>query len=116
MSRFSNTADSGGVTGSTVGPLRWMSPESLSDGIYNEKTDIYSFGILVWETMTNGSRPYPTINDPVQVASKVVMGQLKLEIPLTAPSILADIMRSCMKFKADERPTFKDIIALFPLK
>jgi len=114
MSRFGMN-DSSGKTQSTVGPLRWMSPESLSDGIYSEKSDVYSFGVLIYEILTYGALPYPAIVDPVQVASKVVMGKLTLEVPPNSPPLLAEIMVSAIKFKPEDRPTFKSILALFPL-
>ena len=39
-------------------PVRWMSPESLSDGYFTSKSDIWSFGILIYEIITFGSFPY----------------------------------------------------------
>jgi len=114
MSRFNATGDDSGKTGSLVGPLRWMSPESLSEGVYSEKTDVYSFGVLLWEIMTFGTQPYPEFIDPVVVGTRVAMGKLTLEAPKGAPASIADAMNSCIKYNPDERPVFRAVIALFP--
>jgi len=49
MSRFVASIEDGGKTASMSGPIRWLSPESLNSQVYNSKTDVYSFGILIWE-------------------------------------------------------------------
>ena len=54
-------------------PRRWMAPESLYDNIFTVKSDIWSFGILMWEIVTLGSTPYPGIA-AAEVMKKVRAG------------------------------------------
>lgn len=53
-------------------PLRWLSPESIDDGIFTSKSDVWSFGILLWEILTLGQQPFSGKNN-VQVKFLVKM-------------------------------------------
>lgn len=56
-------------------PFRWMSPESLVDGVFTSQSDAWSFGVLLWEVMSLGQRPYQEY-DNVQVLSYVKSGRI----------------------------------------
>ena len=64
---------------SAVGPIRWMAPESLSRRIYSSKSDVWAFGVLLWEIMTLGYVPYNQISDKDVVAA--VLGGERLQNP-----------------------------------
>ncbi|KAJ8733161.1 hypothetical protein PYW08_001459 [Mythimna loreyi] len=90
-------------------PIRWMAPESLYDNIFSVKSDIWSFGILLWEIVTLGSTPYPGLsaND---VMKKVIEGY-RLEKPEHCHRELYNIMYYCWEAEPKERPDFADIVA-----
>ena len=44
-------------------PVKWMAPESLEKGTYNTKTDVWSYGVVVWELLTRGVTPYPDVDN-----------------------------------------------------
>ena len=61
-------------------PVRWTAPEALRDGIYSVKSDIWSYGVLVFEIVTFGSFPYQGLSNR-QVVEEVVKGT-PLKLPL----------------------------------
>jgi proto-oncogene tyrosine-protein kinase ROS len=66
-------------------PVRWMAPEQLVDGISSSQSDVWSFGVLLWEIMSLGHRPYSFLsNDNQKVYSYVRNGGI-LEKPMGCP-------------------------------
>ncbi|XP_034485733.1 tyrosine kinase receptor Cad96Ca [Drosophila innubila] len=91
-------------------PIRWMATESLYDNIFSIKSDIWSFGILMWEIVTLGSTPYPGIS-AADVMRKVRDGY-RLEKPEHCRRELYNIMYYCWSHDVNERPTFAEIIKM----
>jgi proto-oncogene tyrosine-protein kinase Ret len=54
-------------------PMKWMAPESLTDHVYTTKSDVWGFGILLWELVTLGCSPYPGVS-PEQLFSLLQSG------------------------------------------
>jgi ephrin-A len=110
MSRFvANSADAQHVTASSVGPLKWMSPQSLLDKAWNEKSDVWAFGVLMYEVIAR-EEPYADL-EPVQVAAQVCRDGITLEPPNTFGDDLVDLLHSCMRWEETGRPTFRQIHA-----
>ncbi|XP_040173385.1 protein sevenless isoform X2 [Anopheles arabiensis] len=86
-------------------PVRWMSPESLVDGVFTSQSDIWAFGVLLWEIMTLGEQPYQAKNN-VEVLNHVREGG-HLDRPKVCPNEMYELMKYCWKFSPEERPTFR---------
>uniref|UniRef100_G1RSK1 Tyrosine-protein kinase receptor n=1 Tax=Nomascus leucogenys TaxID=61853 RepID=G1RSK1_NOMLE len=88
-------------------PVRWMAPESLMDGIFTTQSDVWSFGILIWEILTLGHQPYPAHSN-LDVLNYVQTGG-RLEPPRNCPDDLWNLMTQCWAQEPDHRPTFHRI-------
>ncbi|XP_058466436.1 tyrosine kinase receptor Cad96Ca [Malaya genurostris] len=91
-------------------PIRWMATESLYDNIFTVKSDIWSFGILMWEIVTLGSTPYPGIA-AADVMRKVRDGY-RLEKPEHCRRELYNIMFYCWAKDPNERPDFPEVVEM----
>ncbi|XP_034829847.1 tyrosine kinase receptor Cad96Ca isoform X2 [Maniola hyperantus] len=89
-------------------PIRWMAPESLYDDIFSVKSDIWSFGVLLWEIVTLGSTPYPGLSAG-DVMRKVREGH-RLEKPEHCRRELYNIMYYCWEVEPTTRPDFKEVV------
>jgi serine/threonine protein kinase len=85
-----------------------MAPESISKHKYSVKTDIYAFGILLFEICSHGALPLSEINGR-DLAIKRRDENLTPIMPVGSPDILVEITRECWEFDPDLRPTFKMI-------
>ncbi|XP_066156235.1 proto-oncogene tyrosine-protein kinase ROS isoform X1 [Euwallacea fornicatus] len=86
-------------------PVRWMAPESLLDGVFTCQSDVWAFGVLLWEIMTLGQQPYQARSN-LEVLH-YVRGGGRLGKPTDCPDDLYSLMLKCWAFEADKRPTFK---------
>lgn len=86
-------------------PLRWMAPESIIYGLFSTKSDVWSFGVLLYEVVTFGETPYNDY-EVKEIVDSAKNGVLKLPRPETCPELLYSIMRQCQEHKADYRPEF----------
>lgn len=112
MSRIKQQSQAVGQTNSMVGPLKWMSPEAIRHQEYSEASDVFSFGICVWEILFRET-PYPGYTD-LQVAMRIVDPdegpEFRPELPPDTPAVLAGVMRECWAQEASARPSFRDLV------
>ncbi|XP_072166114.1 tyrosine kinase receptor Cad96Ca-like [Diadema setosum] len=85
-------------------PVRWMSPESLLHNTYTSQSDVWSFGILLWEVVTLGSHPYPGMSSK-QVVKEISVGY-RLPKPDHCSQEIYDMMTECWQHDPNDRPTF----------
>ncbi|CAL8347891.1 unnamed protein product [Merluccius merluccius] len=85
-------------------PIKWTAPEAINYGCFTIKSDMWSFGVLLYEIITLGKIPYPGMNKS-EVMSSIQRGY-RMPRPENCPAELYDIMMSCWKNKPDDRPTF----------
>ncbi|XP_021371798.1 hepatocyte growth factor receptor-like [Mizuhopecten yessoensis] len=88
-------------------PVKWMAPESLEKGNYNSKSDVWSYGICLWELMTRGVNPYPEV-DNWDVLRYIKAGR-RMPQPPFCPDSLYKIMKKCWMFNPNDRPTFSEL-------
>lgn len=88
--------------------IKWLALESLLYYIFSEKSDIWSFGIVLWELVTLGSQPYAGL-DNCEVTPYLETGK-RLSRPLRCPDDLYAIMYSCWLASPEERPTFSVLV------
>jgi len=93
---------------SAAGTYAWMAPEVIKTSTFSKGSDVWSYGIVLWELLT-GETPYKGIND-MAIAYGVAMGKLDLHIPTTCPPEWRYLMEDCWKFDCHNRPSFQSII------
>ncbi|XP_070490745.1 fibroblast growth factor receptor homolog 1-like isoform X2 [Chironomus tepperi] len=90
-------------------PVKWMSPESLFDKVYDTQSDVWSYGILLWEIMTLGGTPYPSVPSVKNLFEILKKGD-RMEKPALCSIDIYMLMRECWHWNPVERPTFCEIV------
>ncbi|XP_011502462.1 PREDICTED: tyrosine-protein kinase Abl [Ceratosolen solmsi marchali] len=88
-------------------PIKWTAPEGLAYNKFSTKSDVWAFGILLWEIATYGMSPYPGV-DLTDVYHMLEKGY-RMECPPGCPPKVYELMRQCWQWSALDRPTFKEI-------
>ncbi|XP_028394324.1 ephrin type-B receptor 1-B-like isoform X2 [Dendronephthya gigantea] len=89
-------------------PVKWMSVESLFDGVFTTASDVWSFGVLLYEIATLGEEPYKNI--PARAVITHVESGGRMSKPPHCSNEVYEIMSNCWKVDPKERPTFPEIL------
>ncbi|XP_040270704.1 fibroblast growth factor receptor 1 isoform X4 [Bufo bufo] len=89
-------------------PVKWMAPEALFDRIYTHQSDVWSFGVLLWEIFTLGGSPYPGV--PMEELFKLLKEGHRMDKPTNCTNELYMMMRDCWHAVPSQRPTFVQLV------
>ncbi|PRP88002.1 LRR receptor-like serine/threonine-protein kinase GSO1-like [Planoprotostelium fungivorum] len=107
LSREVSAPDSASLTSSISGPVKWISPEAIMHKQYSTKSDVFSFGVVIWEILTQ-SDPWPELT-LMECAFVVVTENKRLSLQPYFPPDLQTLMTECWKKEPEERPSFNEI-------
>ncbi|XP_043589544.1 tyrosine-protein kinase transmembrane receptor Ror-like isoform X3 [Bombus pyrosoma] len=108
MSRDVYTCDYYKIGGSRLLPVRWMSPESVMYGRFTLESDVWSFGVVLWEVYSFGKQPYYGHNNEEVV--KLIFQGIMLIPPEGCPPFVCQLMRECWKTDPKDRIKFSEIL------
>ncbi|KAM9854554.1 hepatocyte growth factor receptor isoform 2-T2 [Aulostomus maculatus] len=90
-------------------PVKWMALESLQTHKFTPKSDVWSFGVLLWELMTRGAPPYSDVNS-FDITLFLLQGRRLLQ-PEFCPDALYTVMIECWHPKPERRPSFSELVS-----
>ncbi|XP_058504513.1 platelet-derived growth factor receptor beta-like [Solea solea] len=90
-------------------PLKWMAPESVFQSIYSSQSDVWSYGVLLWEIFSLGESPYPDL--PVtQEFYSALKRRHRMTRPDHAPEIIYELITRCWEEEPQSRPSFSSMV------
>ncbi|XP_031180204.1 ephrin type-A receptor 6-like isoform X3 [Sander lucioperca] len=96
------------ATGGKI-PIRWTAPESIAYGKFSTVSDVWSYGIVMWEVMSYGERPYWEMSNQDVILS--IEEGYRLPAPMGCPVTLHQLMLHCWQKEANQRPRFNNVLS-----
>ncbi|NXJ85124.1 EPHA2 protein, partial [Trogon melanurus] len=91
-------------------PIRWTAPEAISYRKFTSASDVWSYGIVMWEVMSYGERPYWDLSN--HEVMKAINEGFRLPAPLDCPSAIYQLMMQCWQQDRARRPKFPDVVSI----
>ncbi|XP_031627425.1 focal adhesion kinase 1 isoform X6 [Contarinia nasturtii] len=88
-------------------PIKWMAPESINFRRFTTASDVWMFGVCIWEILMLGIKPFQGVKNS-DVISKLENGE-RLPLPINCPPRLYSLMSQCWAYEPSKRPDFKSI-------
>uniref|UniRef100_A0A8C2WZ46 receptor protein-tyrosine kinase n=1 Tax=Cyclopterus lumpus TaxID=8103 RepID=A0A8C2WZ46_CYCLU len=108
LARDIRNDDSYIVQGNARLPVKWMAPESIFQCVYTVQSDVWSYGVLLWETFSLGKSPYPNVAVDTNFYKMIQDGR-HMDKPDFAPDEMFQLMTLCWSLEPTDRPTFSMI-------
>ncbi|XP_024645299.2 ephrin type-A receptor 1 isoform X1 [Macaca nemestrina] len=90
-------------------PIRWTAPEAIAHRIFTTASDVWSFGIVMWEVLSFGDKPYGEMSN--QEVMKSIEDGYRLPPPVDCPAPLYELMKNCWAYDRARRPHFQKLQA-----
>ncbi|KAK5869660.1 hypothetical protein PBY51_024362 [Eleginops maclovinus] len=88
-------------------PLKWYAPECISFRKFSSKSDVWSFGVTMWEAFSFGGKPYKKMKGPEVM--RFIESEGRMECPAVCPERMYTVMKECWTYKHEDRPDFKKV-------
>uniref|UniRef100_A0A665WQ35 Tyrosine-protein kinase n=1 Tax=Echeneis naucrates TaxID=173247 RepID=A0A665WQ35_ECHNA len=88
-------------------PLKWYAPECINFHKFSSKSDVWSFGITMWEAFSYGGKPYKKMKGPEVM--RFIENSGRMECPAACPERMYALMNECWTYKHEDRPDFKKV-------
>nr|XP_020446605.1 platelet-derived growth factor receptor beta-like [Monopterus albus] len=90
-------------------PVKWMAPESIFQDIYSSQSDVWSYGVLLWEIFSLGRSPYPDLPMTQEFYCALKRGY-RMNRPEHAPHDIYEVMKRCWEREPESRPGFSSLV------
>ena len=91
--------------------MKWYAPECINYGTFSHASDVWSYGVVLWEMYSYGEQPFKDKTGQ-QTVDYIEAGH-RLAMPEKASNDVYTIMRKCWEYRPDNRPTFEELFSIF---